>query len=100
MFIELTKEQEIEYEFECRCQNVASYLWVGRSVVMTAQQLRHYRVTPHQVIAQLANCVNAEEAEASWQARLLNNESRLQRMYVVYCTKQGDTYVFRAKVKS
>ena len=95
--MQLTKEEQKVVEFDDRCQMVASYLWEGKSVTMTAAQLAWYDVTPHQVIAELTGWVRSEEMEACWEAEHLYRGSRRERTYVVYCTKQGDKYVFKAK---
>jgi len=96
----MTKELEREWEFDCRCQNVASYLHAGKSVTITVQQLKFYGVTPHQALTVLAQWVKAEEAEECWEAETLYRGYREVRTWVVYCTKNGDKYVFRAKTKS
>ena len=98
--MQLTKEEQKVVEFDDRCQMVAGYLWQGKSVTMTAKQLEWYDVTPHQVIAELAGWLHSEEAEACWEAETLYRGHRARRIYVVYCTKQADKYVFRAKVKA
>ena len=98
--MQLTKEEQKEFEFDNRCQMVASYLWEGKSVTMTASQLEWYDVTPHQVIAELTEWVRSEELEACWEAEHLYRGSRRERTYIVYCTKQADKYVFCAKVKA
>ena len=99
MFTEMTKELERECEFDCRCQNVASYLHAGKSVTITTQQLKFYGVTPHQALSVLTQWVKAEEAEECWEAETLYRGYKETRMFIVYCTKCGDKYVFRAKVK-
>ena len=98
--MQLTKEEQKVVEFDDRCQMVAGYLWQGKSVTMTAKQLEWYDVTPHQVIGELAEWLRSEEMEACWEAETLYRGHRDQRTYVVYCTKQADKYVFRAKVKA
>jgi len=98
--MQLTKEEQKVVEFDDRCQMVAGYLWQGKSVTMTAKQLEWYDVTPHQVITELAGWLYSEEAEACWEAETLYRGHCDQRTYVVYCTKQADKYVFRAKVKA
>jgi len=62
--------------------------------------LEWYDVTPHQVITELAGWLYSEEAEACWEAETLYRGHRDQRVFIVYCTKCGDKYVFRAKVKA
>jgi len=96
--MQLTKEEQKVVDFDNRCQMVASYLWEGKSVTMTASQLEWYDVTPHQVIGELAGWLRSEEAEACWEAEHLYRGSRRERTHVVYCTKCGDKYVFKAKV--
>jgi hypothetical protein len=96
--MQLTREEQKVVEFDDRCQIVASYLWEGKSVTMTAKQFKWYDVTPHQAIAVLSEWLRLEEAEACWEAEHLYRGSRRQRTHVVYCTKQGDKYVFKAKV--
>ena len=98
--MQLTKEEQKVVEFDDRCQMVAGYLWQGKSVTMTAKQLEWYDVTPHQVITELAGWLYSEEAEACWEAETLYRGHRDQRVFIVYCTKCGDKYVFRAKVKA
>jgi hypothetical protein len=96
--MQLTKEEQKVVEFDDRCQMVASYLWEGKSVTMTAKQLEWYDVSPHQVIAELSGWLRSEEQEACWEAEHLYGGSRRECTHVVYCTKQGDKYVFKAKV--
>jgi len=96
----LTKEAIKSWEFSSRCQMVASYLWNGRSVRMSKEQLEEYGVTVHQVISELANWLKAEESEACWEAQVLYQGSRRRKTWIVYCTKQGDKYVFKAKAKA
>jgi len=100
MFIELTKEQELAYEFDCRCQMVASHLWQRKSVTMSEKQLQYYGVKPHDVILALAYWVRFEEIEACWEAEDLYRGTHHERVFVVYCTKCRDKYIFRAKVKA
>ena len=100
MFMQMTEEQQRECEFDCRCQNIAFYLHAGKSVTITTQQLKFYGVTPHQAISVLAQWVKAEEAEECWEAETLYRGYKEVRTWVVYCTKQADRYVFRAKVKA
>ena len=96
--MQLTKEEQKVVDFDDRCQMVAGYLWQGKPVTMTAAQITWYGVTPHQVIAELSGWLRSEEQEACWEAEHLYGGSRRKRTHVVYCTKQGDKYVFRAKV--
>jgi hypothetical protein len=96
--MQLTKEEQKSYDFDTRCQMVASYLHEGKPVSMTAKQLAYYGVTPHQVIAELGGWLRSEEQEACWEAEHLYGGSRRKRTYVVYCTKVQDKYVFKAKV--
>ena len=96
--MQLTKEEERSYDFDCRCQMLASYLHEGKSLTMTAKQLAWYDVTPHQVIARMSYWLRCEEMQACWEAGYLYRGSRRERTHVVYCTKQGDKYVFKAKV--
>ena len=98
--MQLTKEEQKVVEFDDRCQMVAGYLWQGKSVTMTAKQLEWYDVTPHQVITELAGWLYSEEAEECWEVENLYRGHHDRRIYVVYCTKCGDKYVFRAKVKA
>jgi len=98
--MQLTKVEQESMEFSDRCQMVASYLWNGRSVRMSKGQLEEYGVTVHQVITELANWLKAEESEACWEAQVLYQGSRRRKTWIVYCTKQGDKYVFKAKVKA
>ena len=99
MFMEMTKEQQLACEFDCRCQNIAHYLHAGKSVTITVQQLKFYGVTPHQALSVLTQWVKAEEAEECWEVEHLYRGTHHERVFVVYCTKCGDKYVFRAKVK-
>ena len=98
--MQLTKEAVKSWEFSSRCQMVASYLWNGKSVTMSKEQLEDYGVTVHQVITELANWLKAEESEACWEAQVLYQGSRRRKTWIVYCTKQGDKYVFKAKAKA
>lgn len=95
----LTKNEQREWDFDCRCQMVAADLWQGRSVTVTEQQLRFYNVTPHQVIESLAYWLASEEAEACWEAEHLYRGNCDKRTHVVYCTKRGATYAFKAIIK-
>ena len=108
--LQLTAEEQRVVDFDQRCQMVAGYLHQGKSVTMSEAQLKFYRVTPHQVIAELLNWVIAEEAEEvweserdnAWQAERDDTYSRERvdpRTYVIYCTKVQDKYKFQAKVK-
>lgn len=94
----MTKEEQKSYDFDCRCQMLACYLHEGKSLTMTAKQLEGYGVTPHQVIAELSHWLRCEEMEACWEAEHLYCGSRRKRTHVVYCTKCGDKFVFKAKV--
>ena len=67
---------------------------------MTQQQLRYYGVSPHDMITELAMWVSAEEAEAYMNAANFFCGEPEDRTWVVYCTKCGEKYVFRAKVKA
>ena len=108
---QLSAEEQRVVDFDQRCQMVAGYLHQGKSVTMTEAQLKFYRVTPHQVIAELLNWVTAEEAEEVWEAdrdaayqrerddAYYCEASRRARTYVIYCTKVQDKYKFQAKVK-
>ena len=101
--LQLTAEEQRVVDFDQRCQMVAGYLHQGKSVSMTEAQLKFYRVTPHQVIAELLNWVAAEEAEEVWDeehAGAYHQPSRPLRTYVIYCTKVQGKYVFKAKVKA
>lgn len=97
--MQLTKEEQKVVEFDDRCQMVASHLYDRKSVTMTEKQLQYYGVKPHDVILALAYWVRLEELEACWEAEHLYRGTHHERVFVVYCTKQGDKYVFRAKVK-
>ena len=96
----MTEEAVKSWEFSSRCQMVASYLWNGKSVSLNKEQLAEYGVTVHQVITELAYWLKAEESEACWEAQVLYQGSRRRKTWIVYCTKQGDKYVFKAKVKA
>jgi hypothetical protein len=96
----MTEEAVKSWEFSSRCQMVASYLWNGKSVALSKEQLAEYGVTVHQVITELAYWLKAEESEACWEAEVLYQGSRRRCTWIVYCTKQGDKYVFKAKVKA
>jgi len=102
--MQLTKEEQKVVDFDDRCQMVASHLWYGKSVTMTEQQLRWYGVKPHDVIVSLSTCLRFEEAEACWESErdgaYFGEGYHEARTYIVYCTKQADKYVFRAKVKA
>jgi len=97
--MQLTKEEQKVVEFDDRCQMVASHLWERKSVTMTEKQLQYYGVKPHDVILALAYWVRLEELEACWEAEHLYRGTHHERVFIVYCTKCGDKYVFRAKVK-
>ncbi len=93
--MQLSKAEEKVVDFDNRCQQVAMYLWSGRSVSITEQQLRWYDVSPHQMISELLGWLQGEEAEAVWEA----NDGELKgRQFTVWCTKRGGVYVFKAKV--
>jgi hypothetical protein len=96
----MTEKAVKSWEFSSRCQMVASYLWNGKSVSLNKEQLAEYGVTVHQVITELAYWLKAEESEACWEAQVLYQGSRRRKTWIVYCTKQGDKYVFKAKVKA
>ena len=102
--LQFTAEEQKMIEFDDRCWHLGPYLHRGKRVTMTEAQLKFYRVTPHQVISGLLNWVTAEEAESVWE----NERDEPQcgksycraRTFIVYCTKQGDKYVFKAVVKA
>ena len=96
----LTEAEVKETDFTHRCMIVGGYLWRGRSISMTQQQLRYYGVSPHDMITELAMWVSAEEAEAYMNAVNFSCGEPEDRTWVVYCTKVQDKYVFRAKTKS
>ena len=103
--MQLSKAEEKVVDFDSRCQQVGMYLWNGRSVSITEQQLQWYDVSPHQMISELLGWVQGEEAEAVWEAdRDVNRgvycgDGTLKgRQFTVWCTKRGGVYVFKAKV--
>jgi hypothetical protein len=61
--MQLSKAEEKVVDFDSRCQQVAMYLWNGRSVSITEHQLQWYDVSPHQMISELLGWVQGEEAE-------------------------------------
>jgi len=100
--MQLTKSEEKVVDFDSRCQQVAMYLWNGKSVCITEQQLRWYDVTPHQMIGELLWWVSVEEAEHVWEASrdgaYFGDGALKRRQFTVYCTKCASTYYFKAKV--
>ncbi len=103
--MQLTAREEKVVDFDSRCQQVAMYLWNGKSVSITEQQLRWYDVTPHQMISELLGWVQAAEAEAVWDscrdgAYCGDGGGLIGRQFTVYCTKRGGVYSFKAKVIS
>jgi len=100
--MQLTAREEKVVDFDNRCQQVAMYLWQGRSITITEQQLRWYEVTPHQMIVELLGWVQAEEAEHVWEASrdgaYFGDGALKVRQFTVYCTKRASVYVFKAKV--
>ena len=91
--MQLSKAEEKVVDFDSRCQQVAMYLWNGRSVSITEHQLQWYEVSPHQMISELLELVQSLECEEAW-------EAGLERRFTVYCTKRSGVYVFKAKVIS
>jgi sugar/nucleoside kinase (ribokinase family) len=96
--------EEKVVDFDSRCQQVAMYLWQGKSVSITEQQLRWYDVSPHQMIKELLGWLQAEEAEAIWEgdrdAWEAGDAFRLPRRFTIWCTRGANgVYVFKAKVK-
>ena len=89
-------------DFDSRCQQAAMCLWQGGRVTITEQQLRWYGVTPHQMVRELLNWVQSEEAQEVFDAQAyLGDEAYLGRQFTVYCTKctkRGGVYFFQAKV--
>ena len=67
--MQLSKAEEKVVDFDSRCQQVAMYLWNGRSVSITEHQLQWYDVSPHQMISELLGWVQGEEAEAVWESQ-------------------------------
>ena len=102
--MQLSKSEEKVVDFDNRCQQVAMYLWNGKSVCITEQQLAWYEMSPHQMISELLGWVQGEEAEAVWEAdrdgAYCGNRELKGRQFTVYCTKRGGVYVFKAKVIS
>ena len=102
--MQLTKAEEKVVDFDNRCQQVAMYLWQGRSVSITEHQLRWYGVSPHQMISELLGWVQAEEAEAVWESdrdvAYCGDGGLKGRQFTVYATKRGGVYVFKATVIS
>ena len=100
--MQLSKAEEKVVDFDSRCQQVAMYLWNGRSVSITEQQLQWYDMSPHQMISELLWWVQAEEAEAVWEAdrdgAYFGDGGLKGRQFTVYCTKRGGVYSFKAKV--
>ena len=100
--MQLSKAEEKVVDFDSRCQQVAMYLWNGRSVSITEQQLQWYEVSPHQMISELLGWVTAEEAEAVWESdrdgAYCGDGGLKGRRFTVYCTKRGGVYSFKAKV--
>ena len=91
--MQLSKLEEKVVDFGDRCQQVARYLWSGRNVSITEQQLQWYDMSPHQVIEELLESVQSLECEEAC-------EAGLERRFTVYCTKRSGVYVFKAKVIS
>ena len=102
--MQLTKAEEKVVDFDNRCQQVAMYLWQGKSVSITEHQLQWYEVSPHQMISELLGWVQGEEAEAVWESDrdgAYFGEGGLKgRQFTVYATKRSGVYVFKAKVIS
>ena len=100
--MQLSKAEEKVVDFDNRCQQVARYLWQGKSVSITEHQLRWYGVSPHQMISELLGWVQAEEAEAVWESQrdvaYCGDGGLKGRLFTVYATKRGGVYVFKAKV--
>jgi hypothetical protein len=97
--MQLTAREEKVVDFDNRCQQVAMYLWNGKSVCITQQQLAWYDVSPHQMISELLGWVQAEEAEHVWEA--VQDGAYFgdgMRQFTVYCTKRASVYMFKAKV--
>ena len=91
--MQLSKAEEKVVDFDSRCQQVAMYLWNGRSVSITEHQLQWYEMSPHQVIEELLESVQSLECEDAC-------EADFERQFTVYCTKRSGVYVFKAKVIS
>jgi len=102
--MQLTAREEKVVDFDNRCAQVGVYLWSGRSVSITEQQLAWYEVTPHQMISELLHQCRCEEAEAVWEAdregAYFGDGGLKGRQFTVYCTKRGGVYSFKAKVIS
>ena len=102
--MQMSKSEEKVVDFDNRCQQVGMYLWNGRSVSMTEQQLTWYEMSPHQMISELLGWVQGEEAEAVWEAdregAYFGDGGLKGRQFTVYCTKRGGVYSFKAKVIS
>ena len=100
--VQLSQAEQKVVAFDDRCQQVARYLWQGKSVSITEQQLRWYDVSPHQMISELLGWVQAEEAEAVWESdrdgAYFGDGGLKGRQFTVYATKRGGVYVFKAKV--
>jgi Cft2 family RNA processing exonuclease len=100
--MQLSQAEEKVVDFDTRCQQVAMYLWQGKSVRITEQQLRWYDVSPHQMISELLGWVTSEEAEHIWEAdrdgAYFGDGALKSRQFTVYCTKRASVYVFKAKV--
>ena len=101
--MQLTKAEEKVVDFDSRCQQVAMYLWNGRSVSITEQQLQWYEVSPHQMISELLGWVqtraNAEHVRESQRDGAYCGDGAVKgRLFTVYCTKRSGVYVFKAKV--
>ena len=101
--MQLTKAEEKVVDFDNRCQQVAMYLWQGKSVSITEQQLRWYEVSPHQMISELLGWVqtraNAEHVRESQRDGAYCGDGAVKgRLFTVYCTKRSGVYVFKAKV--
>lgn len=100
--MQLSKAEEKVVDFDDRCQQVARYLWQGKSVSITEQQLRWYDVSPHQMISELLGWVQGEEAEAVWESQrdgaYFGDGGLKLRSFTVWCTKRGGVYSFKAKV--
>ena len=100
--MQLSKLEEKVVDFGDRCQQVAMYLWQGKSVSITEHQLQWYAITPHQMISELLGWVQGEEAEAVWEAdrdgAYCGDGGLKGRQFTVWCTKRGGVYVFKAKV--
>ena len=100
--MQLSKAEEKVVDFDNRCQQVGMYLWQGKSVSITEQQLQWYDVSPHQMISELLWWVQAEEAEAVWESQhdgaYFGDGAVKGRQFTVYAPKRGGVYVFKAKV--